>query len=195
MTTTPLGKVKCMRAYVAAVAALVVLGAAGCSGDDPEPNIADPVETTSPVESTTSPEPTDEGTPEPWEEKSKAGAIAFVRHWLELFNEAETTGSTEMLADVSMSECETCTNFIHLIDSTYERGGAIRSDGWRVTKYSFSPSFDADGRISLTIKQSRQTWRRGAQTQVDRYPGGVVRYSASVHWSGNWNLARMDLVK
>ncbi len=75
-----------------ATAVVVPLLAAGCS-DDPEPRF-EPSPSPSPTESTSEP-----SEPKAWEVKSEKGAVAFAKHWIDVFNEArqggrDTQGST-----------------------------------------------------------------------------------------------------
>ncbi len=70
-----------------ATAVVVPLLAAGCS-DDPEPRF-EPSPSPSPTESTSEP-----AEPEAWEVKSEAGAVAFAKHWIDVFNEASQLPAT-----------------------------------------------------------------------------------------------------
>ncbi len=81
-----------MRGIVAAGLVIAMTALAGCT-DDPQPRFEEPTESPSASESTSSAA----AEPEPWEEKSKAGAVAFARHWVEVFNEAQTSGETAAL--------------------------------------------------------------------------------------------------
>ncbi len=76
-----------MRRIAGAALVLVLTAGAGCT-DDPEPRFEDP--TGSPSASDTTSPAADEK--EPWEVKSKAGAVAFAKHWVEVFNEAQVVG-------------------------------------------------------------------------------------------------------
>ncbi len=79
-----------MRAIVTAGLVAAVMALAGCT-DEPEPRFEEPTETPSASDPTSSAA----AEPEPWEEKSKAGAVAFARHWVELFNEARTRANVQ----------------------------------------------------------------------------------------------------
>ena len=75
-----------VRRWVATVVVVPLL-AAGCS-DDPEPRF----------ESSPSPSPTESTSaaaePKAWEVKSEAGAVAFAKHWIDVFNEAHERRDT-----------------------------------------------------------------------------------------------------
>ena len=67
-----------MRGIVAASLVVAVMALAGCT-DEPEPRFEEPTETPSASDPTSSAA----AEPEPWEEKSKAGAVAFAKYWVE----------------------------------------------------------------------------------------------------------------
>ncbi len=72
-----------MRGIVTAGVVVAVMALVGCT-DEPEPRFEEPTETPSASESSSA-----AAEPEPWEEKSKAGAVAFAKHWVEMFNDAQ----------------------------------------------------------------------------------------------------------
>ena len=90
-----------MRAIVTAGLVVAVMALAGCT-DEPEPRFEEPTETPSASDPTSSAA----AEPEPWEEKSKAGAVAFARHWVEHFNEAQDSRATT--ADLEASSTRGC---------------------------------------------------------------------------------------
>ena len=91
------------RCVVAAV--VLPLMAAGCS-DDPQPKF-EPSPSDSPSQSTSDP-----AEPKAWEVKSEKGAVAFAKHWIDVFNAAMETGDTTALADLSSDACKSCTYFV-----------------------------------------------------------------------------------
>ena len=82
-----------------ATAVVVPLLAVGCS-DDPEPRF-EPSPSPSPTESTSEP-----SEPKAWEVKSEEGAVAFAKHWIDVFNEAAATGETEELTSLTGPTCQ-----------------------------------------------------------------------------------------
>jgi hypothetical protein len=107
------------RLLVSAVALLFAL--AGCGGDP----VADPMSTPStPVSTapTTTPAPT---MPAPAGANTKVGAIAFVRHYVDLINYAQATGDLTELSSVEAKECESCTSGRKYLDVVYNNGGHI----------------------------------------------------------------------
>lgn len=173
-----------------AIAVTVALSVLTACGSDPEPRFeADP--TPSPTLST-SPTPDD---PEPWEEKSDEGAIAFVEHWLREFNYAENTGETAELRDVSSADCESCQNFIDEIERVYSAGGKMRSDGWKVVVAGRPESMNRDLlAVPLEVKQSDQRVREAADAPWVTNEGIRLGLSAQLAWDGEWQMKRLDIV-
>lgn len=155
LRTTGLGKrsdVTPVRRWVAA-AVVVPLLAAGCS-DDPEPNFGQSP-SPSPTESTSA-----AAEPKAWEEKSEAGAVAFAKHWIDVFNEAKSTGETASLANVSGEACGSCSNFVDFLDELYGTGGRFESNGWRVTQVSPGTVRGMGAEVSMRIRQSPEQVHR-----------------------------------
>ncbi len=87
-----------LAAVLGALACLVVLG--GCGGN-PEPTpLADPTPSTS---ATTTPSPSPPAIPAAARKKTKAGAIAFARHFIEALNYAGKIGDTKPLRAVVLA--------------------------------------------------------------------------------------------
>ncbi len=103
-----------MRRHLAYAAGAAVLALAGCGGDDPTPQVADPTPTAS---VSASPSASAAVEKEAWEKKTEAGAIAFAKRWVRLFDEAKSSGDTAELEAVSSDDCKTCQNFISLTKS------------------------------------------------------------------------------
>ena len=111
-----------MRRHLAYAAGAAVLALTGCGGDDPTPQVADPTPSAS---VSPSPSASAAAEKEAWEKKTDDGAVAFVEHWLEVFNEMQVTGETDRRWGDQRSDCETCANFVEITDDIYESGGRI----------------------------------------------------------------------
>ena len=92
-----------MRAIVTAGLVVAVMALAGCT-DEPEPRFEEPTETPSASDPTSSAA----AEPEPWEEKSKAGAVAFAGIGLSLQRVLDATGDTAALEALSTVGACTC---------------------------------------------------------------------------------------
>lgn len=106
------------------VGAIALLGA--CT-DDPTP-----LEPTATPSATPSPTPQAPPMPELALEDSEAGAIAFVEHYIEVFNYAANTGDVEPLRALSHPDCEGCESYATSFEEQYQAGGYNRSFEWIV---------------------------------------------------------------
>ena len=177
-----------VRRWVATVVVVPLL-VAGCS-DDPEPRF----------ESSPSPSPTESTSaaaePKAWEVKSEAGAVAFAKHWIDVFNEAKSNGETAELANMSAQSCRSCMNFVDFLDELYGSGGRFESKGWHVTQVSNPSSLQqSEADVSMRIRQSPERVHRTNPSRVERFPGGVVTYTAGLKWrDGQWVMTQLDLM-
>src|SRR4051794_697515 len=108
------------RVLVGAVVLLLAL--AGCGGDpkaDPSPSPSVP--SASPVSTTPAPP----ALPEAAKANTKAGAIAFVKYYVQLINHAQATGDVAALAAVEDPGCSSCASGRRLLKKIYESGGHI----------------------------------------------------------------------
>jgi hypothetical protein len=150
------------RSVFVAMAALVVL--AGCGGDpkaDPSPSPS-----TAPV--STTPSPTAPVMPAAASENTKAGAIAFVRYYIELINHAQATGDIGRLKEVEDPGCKSCTNGRNYLAMIYGDGGHISGGVWTVQ--------------SATAQRSGENWAvtvkgRFAPSDVFASPGSPAKHA------------------
>jgi hypothetical protein len=102
--------------------ALVTTGAlllAGCGST----SAADPLPTTSPTPSTTTPAvPT---LPKAAKQNTKAGAFAFAKHYIDLVNYAQATGDTKVLKAIEAPGCGSCRASRKALESLFGHGGRI----------------------------------------------------------------------
>lgn len=175
-----------MRRTIGALASSLALAATlSACGGDPEPRFeAEP----SVAPSTASPSASAE--PEPWEERTPEGAVAFAKHWTATFSEAFQTGDTTNLSALSAPECETCRTFIDLIDSVYGDGGSISGESWSLEDPGWVQSgrdFIVTGRMEIP----EQVITRSGQ---DPEPAAPLtrRYIFTIEWSGEgWQAERV----
>jgi hypothetical protein len=112
------------RLVVGALALLLAL--AGCDGD---PKAEPSTPPTSSSVSTT-PSPSAPMLPSAAEANTKAGAIAFVKHYVEVQNFAARTGDTSTFRTLSLASCEECRSIVRRIERVYAHGGRIEGEGW-----------------------------------------------------------------
>lgn len=164
------------RIVVAGLLAALLLAA--CT-DDPEPRFAEPSPSPSASESTSP--AVDEK--EPWERKSKAGAVAFAKHWIDVFNEAQMSGDTSTFAASNTERCVSCRDLTEQLKEIYDDGGSLRSEGWRVIDLVPRPgSLLSDTEVVLRIDRSPQRIVDG-DGRVQRFPGGEATFSMGVTWA------------
>ena len=109
-------------------AVVLLLALAGCGGDpkaDPSPS---PSPSTSPVSTT----PSVPAMPDSAKENTKAGAVAFVRHYIELLNHLEATGDEAPLVAVSDPKCRSCVSVVKAANEIYDAGGHVEGGQWLV---------------------------------------------------------------
>jgi hypothetical protein len=108
----------------------VMLALASCGGDpkaDPTPTPSSPA--TTPVSTTPAPPVM----PEAAKANTKAGAVAFVRYYVELINHAQATGEVGQLALVAAPACKSCGSVQQTVADIYGSGGHIEGGEWHAT--------------------------------------------------------------
>ena len=115
-----------MRLIAYFFAAAVLL--AGCGSEDPrEPKGHSTPSATPAATPPTMPAQARENTP--------AGAIAFVKHYIDVFNYASNTGDVADLQKLSDPECDGCNSYIRLYKGTYAAGGYYRDSDWKLSEF------------------------------------------------------------
>ena len=153
----------------AATALCAALLLAGCSGD-PEPIVP---EATGTASASPSASPSASAAPQPWERRTKAGAVAFVEHWVEVFNAAAASGDVGGLRQISSTTCEACQGYAEMIEDLYAQGGRLESDGWSVVQAGVAPSGDiANLSVGLQIRRSQERIIERALRELATDPPG-----------------------
>jgi hypothetical protein len=191
-----LGKdLRVRRTLAAAVAAVLALSLAACSEDDPEPKFT-PTESTSP--STPHSSPTVPPKTEPWEKNTRAGAVAFVKHWIAVFNDAQDDGDVAELRALSESKCKTCNFFADRTEAIYANGGFYRSKGWEVLKAAVAPpeGLPRNERVLLLqILRRAERSKESSTADVVRNPDSEASYEAHLRWTDEgWRMKSVALV-
>ncbi len=174
------------RALTTAAAVLLL---AACS-EDPEPVLTEPTVTSTP----SSPSTSSVRPPEPWEERSTRGAVAFVRHWLIEFNVAANTGSTDVLANLGTKRCQTCNNFVAYIRAIYKGGGTYEAKAWTPIATAPVPGLSADEAVvNFRVRQPPERIERPGQP-IERNKRDFATYTASLVWiDKQWVMDRLVL--
>ena len=125
-----------MRRFAVGAALVVLL--AGCGGD-PEADPTSTLSATTPTGTT----PTPPVMPEAAKADTKAGAVAFVKHYIDLINYAQATGDVDILEGVEDPGCESCANGRNALAKIYSAGGKITGGklSFRFTSAAPSPRY------------------------------------------------------
>jgi len=180
-----------MRGVLAAAVVIAVMALAGCT-DEPEPRFEEPSESPSASDPTSSAA----ADPEPWERKTKAGAVAFARMWLRVFNNAQQTGDTAEVRAISSARCRSCEGYFGQIEKLYADGGRLESDGWKLLRIGSPPGSVANSiEIPMRINRTSQRVILGSG-KVKRYPGGGTEtFLADIAWQNNmWMMRSLDVL-
>lgn len=142
---------------------LAVLLTLGACSSDPEPK--EPKRTATSATPTATP-PT---MPAQAKQDTPEGAAAFVKHYIDVFNYAASTGDVEELSRLSSPDCEGCQSYIKLYRDTYKAGGYFRDKAWSLSK--LQPSSEGNSWLVLatakagagTIRTSRGSAERDGE--------------------------------
>ena len=174
-------------------AALLVLGCAlsGCGATDPA--ASDPP-SVSPSASPTG--PTVPALPSAAREHTKAGAIAFVRHYIDQINYAQATGDAGALRQVGSKSCSSCNKIARFVTRLYSSGGSFRGGHTRVVAVldALSPAQYGDFVVDIEIEIAPSVVRRDGSKQ--RAHGGRNTLSVFPVWtSAGWKVEQWSRAK
>lgn len=173
------------------VGVVLALAVAGCGGDPK----ADPTPTpSSPSSSSTTPAPP--VMPDAAKADTKAGAVAFVKYYVETQNFASATGDTAALERIAASECESCQSIIGLIKKVYAAGGHIDGDGWTILKAQRAGLASAPSNaiyVDVALRIASQSIYSTPSASPSEYPGNprrLMTFGLSRASSG-WRVANI----
>ena len=181
------------RAALAALLAGCLL--AGCSDDDPKPNIVDPttsVSSTPPVSVSTS--PTSSPTSAPTAEVEPRDVVD---EWLQAWNVAMTSGDTKPVRSLSTSECASCGRLMSKVEEVYRKGGRYETDGWSATRVSEAPdSREATPSFVMQVVQASRALYGADGELVDQAPKTTIPMRMTFAQSqGTWKLSRLEILE
>ena len=184
---------------VRTVVVLVVslIGLAACGGEDPT---ADPTPIQASSSSVSSPTASESESAEPevelWQQKSRAGAKAFVDHWAAVWSEAVVTGELDEFRSISHPKCFVCNSYLDDAEKVYGDGGHVESEPWRVLRKWYdhrqpleSPRVTADMITPRTVV----IWNAEGKREV--IPQERTRYTAALRWSASgWRMFELEYI-
>ena len=181
-----------VRRSVVAIATAGLLGFAGVgctSSDDPPEPAPLPTETSSPSRSTAA-----APSLPPSAEGANARALkAFARHYFDVINYAIATGDTAAVREFASPRCESCNAIAKSIDTVYDNGGHIESEGWRINYLRYLGKRGANRVISIGVFLSPETIV-SADGSVDRNEGGKQPMMMLVSTDRGSRVEGLDLV-
>lgn len=170
-----------VRAVVVLVMGLVL---SGCGGGDGAVQSPASAPTASPSASRkTSPTPTHSA-----EETSRTEAISFVRHYIELINEAQATGDAGELVAASAKECKSCSAAANGIQRLYDGGGHIEGGEWTLVRVTATPNKVIRGWVvRASVRYSNQSVIYGSGKPAKSNAAGKATFTFYIsHGAGRW---------
>jgi hypothetical protein len=123
-------------------------------------------------------------------ENTRAGAIAFVRYYIEVFNDAQSTGRTDLLEKLSDPECGDCKAAINGLKKLYEGGGQIVGGSLRAGPATAAHN-DAERKwlILVRVDSGPQSVKTAATSEPKQMPGGRRSMEFAVrHENDGWKV-------
>lgn len=180
-------KGSCMPRLLLGAAALALV-LAGCGGD-PESTPSPEVTLTTPVDASASasPAPT---LPAAAQADTKAGAIAFVKHYVELINHAQATGDVDQVEDVEDPACRSCAAARDGLEDHYSSGGTIHGGEWSIEAVQAVRNRAINGWVvDLSVSFTQQVVKFGSSRPDDVNESGRMVVSVQVAGTaGGWRV-------
>jgi len=176
---------------------LPALALASCSDDDASSDPGGP--TATPSQTATAPTQTPAGPSIPPEAQGtdEASAKAFVRFYFATLSAAMMSGDSSAIPPLSASSCQSCKSIPGRIDSIYDRGGRLDTEGWRVQSLISDPT-PANNRREclLRVRQSPSTLLDEDGAVVTRTGAKITPMRIRLQIRGEaWVVERLDFIR
>ena len=163
-------------------AVVLLLALSGCGGDPK----ADPSSSTSETPSPTA-TPSAPTMPEAAKADTKAGAIAFVRYYVELVNHAQMTGDIAPLEAVEGPACTSCKQGRNYLAKIYGAGGHIEGGTWSITRATAASSGE-NWAVTVEGEFAPSDAFATADATPDHAKGGLSLTNFIVWHDGQWKV-------
>jgi hypothetical protein len=167
----------------------------GCSADDTVSAPPRPRTPTSPV-TTTSPTPAPPELPTAARKNTKAGAVAFAHHYINLINFAAQSGDMDGLRWASQPQCRGCARLMQSIQKIYSQGGWIRTDGWSPRTWSsLGPTVGLRQDVAVVVFMPSEARKTSASSEVTNSEATKGAINFRLQYSRQrWLVAEMGLM-
>ena len=159
----------------------------GCGGDpkaEPSPSPSPPVSST--------PTPAPPALPPAATANTKAGAIAFVKHYIDLINYAQATGDVAPLKAESSNTCKSCNSVSEVAQSIYAEGGHISGGRWRI-KAMFAVAAEPGWIVTARINFGPQVVRKTDSAAEQNLGGGTLLLNVHAkRMHSGWEVSSWD---
>lgn len=185
------------RTALTALSMISVLALGACSGDDPEPKVADPSPSaTLPSSPSTTPVsgPVEPTMPPEAQGSDAAAAEAFVKFYWEMVNYAEQTEDLTGLKRIAAPECVACKRGMDYLTGVFDAGGQI-SGGIQTVSGAETTFGKNDGVQEATVRfeltSTRQRVNYPEPVKDKTFEAGTLRLVAVLAKAdeGGWRMA------
>ncbi len=166
-----------MIARLAAVSLALVIGLSGCGSSSSGAADADVSER-----------------PAYADNAGRAGAEQFADYWVETLNEATDTGNTKTFRSLAAPECTACSDFADQLDTIYDEGGHVETDGWSLDKVvPEAGATDDEVGLLLTVDVAPQKVFADKNAKPQTFKGGKQAFRLHVERTdGDWHVTELS---
>lgn len=165
-----------------------VFATAACGGDPSSSPSPSPSVSPSPSPSSTAPTPPP--LPDAARKDTKAGAVAFVRHYVELINYAQATGDVGSLEKASSQDCDSCAAIAAKARAIYGAGGHVSGGAWRTKPGHTLRNGSVDGwTVDALVRYGPQDLVESAGASPRHLNGGATTFTFIISGRhGQWRV-------
>ncbi len=123
-------------------------------------------------------------------EKSTAGAKAFVKYYINVYNYAFLASDSERLARISVSACTICRRLVRIVDNNKRRGGYQIGGEWLPRRLSVVPSQPKYAPIVIgALRITSGYYKASASDRHHTITAENALHEFRLRWtSGGWQL-------